>query len=244
MPARRYLIVNADDFGLSAGVNRGIIEAHERGIVTSASLMVRMPAVREAVALARARPSLSLGLHIDVGEWRFDGGEWVAVYEHAQPDDAKAFEAEVRRQLKLFRRLADADPTHLDSHQHAHRREPLKSIAVGIARQLGVPLRHLTPGVRYCGEFYGQDETARPLHDRLTPEFLGGVIERLRSGVTELCCHPAGTVDFAGAYGWERLKELRALCAPMVRDAVERADVVLSSFVDICDVASPSMEKG
>src|SRR5437870_3779943 len=47
--AARYLIVNADDFGLSPGVNRGIIEAHEHGIVTSASLMVRWPAAGEPV---------------------------------------------------------------------------------------------------------------------------------------------------------------------------------------------------
>ena len=78
MPAKRYLIVNADDFGLSAGVNRGVIEAHERGIVTSASLMVRPPAAAEAAADARAYPELSLGLHVDLGEWSYREGEWVA----------------------------------------------------------------------------------------------------------------------------------------------------------------------
>jgi YdjC-like protein len=50
MTAARYLIVNADDFGQSSGVNRGIIEAHEKGILTSASLMVRWPATEEAAA--------------------------------------------------------------------------------------------------------------------------------------------------------------------------------------------------
>jgi predicted glycoside hydrolase/deacetylase ChbG (UPF0249 family) len=44
----KYLIVNADDFGQSAGINRGIIAAHEQGMVTSASLMVRWPAAHEA----------------------------------------------------------------------------------------------------------------------------------------------------------------------------------------------------
>ena len=47
MIAQRYLIVNADDFGQSPGINRGVIEAHENGIVTSASLMVRWPAAAE-----------------------------------------------------------------------------------------------------------------------------------------------------------------------------------------------------
>ena len=49
--SERILVVNADDFGQSEGVNRGIIEAHTNGIVTSASLMVRWPAAREASAL-------------------------------------------------------------------------------------------------------------------------------------------------------------------------------------------------
>ena len=53
----RYLIVNADDFGLSPGVNRGVVQAHERGIVTSASLMVRQPAAGAAAACARAHTS-------------------------------------------------------------------------------------------------------------------------------------------------------------------------------------------
>jgi predicted glycoside hydrolase/deacetylase ChbG (UPF0249 family) len=54
MSTNRYLIVNADDFGQSHGVNRGVIEAFENGIVTSASLMVRWPAAVEAAAYARA----------------------------------------------------------------------------------------------------------------------------------------------------------------------------------------------
>ena len=55
MSPSRILIVNADDFGLSAGVNCGIAEAHDEGIVTSASLMVHMPAAAEAVTLVRNR---------------------------------------------------------------------------------------------------------------------------------------------------------------------------------------------
>ena len=65
----RAVIVNADDFGLSAGVNRGIAAAFEGGIVTSASLMVRPDAAAEAASYARLHPVLGVGLHIDLGEW-------------------------------------------------------------------------------------------------------------------------------------------------------------------------------
>ena len=62
----RYLIVNADDLGASPGVNRGIVEAHTHGIVTSASLMVDTPWSEEAAQLAMDAPELSVGLHADV----------------------------------------------------------------------------------------------------------------------------------------------------------------------------------
>ena len=65
----RILIVNADDLGLSGGVNRGIARAHDEGIVTSASAMVRRDAIEEAAELARSRPALSVGLHVDLSEW-------------------------------------------------------------------------------------------------------------------------------------------------------------------------------
>src|SRR2546430_9059599 len=108
----RHLIVNADDFGQSRGVNRGIVAAHERGIVTSASLMVRWPAAAEAAALGRAHPRLSIGLHVDLGEWTYRDGEWVPVYEVVRLDNPAAVAQEAGRQLAAFRRLTGADPTH------------------------------------------------------------------------------------------------------------------------------------
>lgn len=60
------LIVNADDFGRSAEINRAVIRAHREGILTSASLMIAGPAAREAIELARENPSLAVGLHLTV----------------------------------------------------------------------------------------------------------------------------------------------------------------------------------
>src|SRR5262249_30986689 len=62
------LIVNADDFGLSPGINRGIIEAHRKGVVTSASLMATGDAFDDAVLLSRAHPELSIGVHLTLVE--------------------------------------------------------------------------------------------------------------------------------------------------------------------------------
>src|SRR5262249_21163868 len=119
MTELRFLIVVADDFGQSAGVNRGVVHAHRNGIVTGTSLMVRHKAAGEAVELSRTCPSLSLGLHLDFGEWRLSDGEWVPVYE-VPLGEPEAVRWEVDRQLAAFRRLVGRNPTHIDSHQHVH----------------------------------------------------------------------------------------------------------------------------
>ena len=107
----RYVIINADDFGNSAGINRGIIEAHEAGILTSTSLMVNTPATKEAVMLAGQYPELGIGIHVNfTGE-----GEKIVDLE-----DLSAVRRELAAQFDRFTDLMGRLPTHVDSHQHVH----------------------------------------------------------------------------------------------------------------------------
>src|SRR5262249_97176 len=99
MTVERQLIVNADDFGQRSGVNQGISEAYERGIGTSGRLMVRWPSALEAAAYSRVNPDLSLGLHLDLGEWAFSNETWIPLYEVAAVDDIVGVAEEVSRQL-------------------------------------------------------------------------------------------------------------------------------------------------
>jgi predicted glycoside hydrolase/deacetylase ChbG (UPF0249 family) len=227
--AARRLVVNADDFGLSAGVNAGILRAHADGIVTSASLMVRGPAAEAAVEAAAAHPGLALGLHVDLCEWSCDGGEWRPVYEVVDTGDEAAVAAELERQLERFRALTGREPTHLDSHQHVHREAPVQQVMGRRAKELRVPLRH-HGRVRYCGAFYGHGHDGLPVPGAISAERLIGIIEGLQEGATELCCHPATAFEPDMAYGAERLRELEALCDPRVGAAVDRAVVRLCTF--------------
>src|SRR5712691_2223324 len=112
MTASKYLIVNADDFGQSAGINRGIIETHERGVVTSASLMVRWPAANDAARYAREHAELSVGLHLDFGEWIYRDDEWRPLYEVISMDDDRIEVVnEIVHQLETFRSLMGKQPT-------------------------------------------------------------------------------------------------------------------------------------
>src|SRR5436853_7843493 len=128
MITNRQLIVNADDFGQSHGINRGIIEAHEQGIVTSASLMVRWPEAEDAAAYGREHPELSIGLHLDLCEWIYGEDAWSPLYEGVTLDDREAVADEVARHLEIFRRRMGRDPTHLDSYHHVHRSHRRHSI--------------------------------------------------------------------------------------------------------------------
>ena len=230
--SERVLVVNADDFGRSPGVNRGVILAHEEGIVTSATLMVRWPAADEAAAYSR-RSSLSVGLHLDLGEWEYRDGEWRVCYEVIEAQTPEAVAEEIDQQLERFEQLIGSSPTHLDSHQHVHREEPVRAALLRVGERLGVPVRHFTPRVAYSGAFFGQDGKGNPFPEAITVEALIETIESLPAGITELACHPATAADHQASYDQERIQEVATLCDPRVRAAIERCGVALLSFADI-----------
>ncbi len=233
MTEPRRLIVNADDFGLSAGVNRGIVEAHEHGIVTSASLMVRWPAATEAAVYGRSHPSLSVGLHVDLGEWSYRGNAWQPLYEVVPLNDPRAIKAEIERQIDLFQQLMGRAPTHIDSHQHVHRDEPVHTTLTKIARSLLVPLRHFTPSVQYFGGFYGQDGKGSTFSEAVSPAALIRMLADLPAGITELGCHPGYEGDFEAMYTAERAMEVHTLRDPAVRAALAAESIQLCSFHEI-----------
>lgn len=233
MSGRRILVVNADDFGRSLGVNRGIVHAHEHGIVTSATLMVRWPAAEDAAAYARRRPDLSVGLHLDLSEWEYTPHGWRAKYEVVDLADARAVEAEAHRQLGRFAELVGRLPTHLDSHQHVHREEPVRQVLRRIGERLGVPVRDVTAGIRYAGDFYGQDGRGYPYPDGITVPALVNLIRNLPDGITELGCHPGDPTDLDNVYAAERAVEVATLCHEDARRELERVGVSLRSFAQL-----------
>ena len=161
----KYLIVNADDFGYAQGVNRGIIAAHEAGVVLSTSLMVDKPSAGEATTLAKAHPNLGVGLHFTVTDQQ---GPLVDV------SDLATIEQELCRQYLRCCDLLGHPPTHIDSHHHVHLRKELKPFFTEWAGERRLPLRG-AGGAHYNGGFYGQwyDEEWTP---HSAPEFIGIVV--------------------------------------------------------------------
>jgi predicted glycoside hydrolase/deacetylase ChbG (UPF0249 family) len=227
--AERILIVNADDFGLSEGVNRGIAIAHEQGIVTSASLMVKRPAAAQASAYASHHPGLSVGLHVDLGESVYRNGEWTTEVAFEG-----AIEQEIEEQVDQFRRLMGRNPTHIDSHQHKHlRNERIESFLRALAVGLDVPLRGVGTRVRYCGNFHGQSGKGEPWHELISVDSLLRLLAEIPAGITELGCHPGAGPPFEPVYGQERAIETQTLCDPRVRAAVVENEIKLASFAEL-----------
>lgn len=218
--ATRRLIVNGDDFGLAGGVNDGIVEAHERGILTSTSMLVLAPAARQAAELARARPALSVGLHF------FEDGS-------ADLDDPGQARRAFEYQLERFRELTGQDPTHVDSHHHVHTQEERMTTFQALVEPLGVPLRR-DGKVAYIGGFWAQWEPGVTNLDYVSRSFLRHLVAtEVGEGYTELACHPARVVgDFSSSYLHERAAELATLTEPGLREELEAAGVELVGYRD------------
>lgn len=148
------LIINADDFGLASGVNRGIIECHAAGVLTSTTLMVRGAAAEEAAGLAADHPELGVGLHLNitagapvlpvgqvtslVNRDGFFYDKWRTVLRlSAGGIRLKELEAEVRAQIRRCRELG-VEPTHADSHHHIHAHPLMRRIVQSACRDEGI----------------------------------------------------------------------------------------------------------
>ena len=221
----KYCIVNADDFGASHGINRGIIEAHHHGILTSTSLMVNMPCSAEAARQSCDVPSLSVGLHVN-----FTNEGALPIVDLANSDQCRA---ELHKQFSSFHELMGRLPTHLDSHHNVHKYPQLLPHFRDLAQQYGLPLRGYSR-VRYFPSFYGQWDGETHL-EQISVESLVQMLEtEFGEGITELSCH-LGYVDpeFQSAYSIEREAELRTLCDPVIKNKLAELRIKLVSYQDL-----------
>jgi predicted glycoside hydrolase/deacetylase ChbG (UPF0249 family) len=221
----RRLIVNADDLGYDPEIDRGILEAHRRGLVTSATAMVWTPFA--AAALAAAPSSLGVGLH--------------AVLD-PELSEAAAHD-ELLRQLDRFQALRGAPPTHLDSHKHAHARPALLAAVAEVAAVRGLPVRAMDAGLRLALRGRGVTTTDGFLGDAArrpawTEPALLAALRGLADGSTELMAHPGYRPSHAAtSFGVEREVELAALTAAATRELVLVAGIQLCSYAGLAGLA-------
>lgn len=249
MAAVKVLIVNADDFGLTPGVSRGILAAHRDGIVTSTTLLVNRP-LDPALVAQLGSSRLGVGLHLNLtlgppvsrpqrvpslvnaeGTFVRDAA---AAAARAAVDEARI---ELGNQIDAFRRIMGRFPTHLDSHHHVGRYVPIRDLIFDFARALKVPVRSQDAEARAA---------ARRARLRTPDHFMGEsgpepywsrerVLEHLEAlpiGVSEFMTHPGYfDEDLAySRYGKQRETELAGLTDPAAKELIAREEIRLAHF--------------
>lgn len=251
------LIVNADDFNLTEGVSRGILEAHDRGIVTSISFMVNLPAPARILRALKKRKELGAGLHLNITLGKpvssarkiptLVGADGV-FHRRAELNFRKLSKddlaLEYRSQIEKFKKLLGRLPTHLDTHHHLHAEKKVFNVLSQVAAGYRLPIRIsgiCSSGVRKRLKAKGILTTDTLIED-LEPQkawntgSLTKILAGLEPGIHELMCHPA-KCDKAlmniSSFNRAREQELKALCSPGARAVLKKKGVRLISFADL-----------
>lgn len=249
------LIVNADDFGYTPGVTRGVVQAHREGIVTATTLMTNAPDSDGAGRIARSMPSFDVGVHVVFTYGRAltpperirslvdERGAFPRVTDLLRSGQPTAEHAlvEARAQYERARELIGREPTHLDTHHWVHDMRALEDAMLELAKETGAVLRahdgrqrsrFRDAGVRATDRFVREYQHA----GAIGVDSLVALLEHLadqEAGTVELMCHP-GDPDAAllegSRYAAERGVELRTLTDPTVRAAIDRLDIELVTF--------------
>ncbi len=227
------LIVNADDFGYSEGVNHGIISAHKNGIVTSCTVMANMPGFEHGMDLIKENPTLRCGVHMTLTCYKpllkdhktivDENGDFFRrpSEEVLKNIDLEEVYREFKAQIEKVRERVEI--THLDSHHHVHGQEYLRPVIERIASEYKLPMRQSSElsidGVRYAkclGNFY---------MDNVKEEYFEEHLAELNENeVTDLMCHPAFVDEFllgASSYNVQRAKEHKILTSQKVKKFLE-----------------------
>lgn len=212
----RYLIVNSDDFGISDGVNRGIVEAHLHGIVSSTSVMAHMPAADAGIRYAQAEaPTLGLGLHLTLSfgtpvsdparipSLVTSEGTFVSTFAELSQKmtsfSATDLEIELRAQFERFVLLAGRKPDHLDSHHHSTYYQPdAFEVMCQLAAEHDLPIRRPT-------------WLDGPAFDHMPTNADGRLVERLRESYERHGKPRTTDAMLDPIFRWERGSRVEAL---------------------------------
>lgn len=249
----RYIIVNADDFGLSPSVNKGIIEAHRNGIVTSTTVMMNMPYAYEAIQYRKAFPNLGFGVHLVLTQGMALGKDYQTLtYENGifKEENIRQRSFDIDEVIQEWTLQIDAfyemgiKPTHLDSHQSIHRFEELQSACLTIQDKYKLPFRnhfqYWHPKLKVKSAFFNKF-----YKEKLSLTTLISAINRINDGqVLEIMCHPGLNDEDLKAlspYADERQIELDLLCSLELKKQLSDLNVRLVNYSDIFEVKNPDL---
>ncbi len=203
----KILFVNADDFGYSFGVNRGIIEAHTDGIVTSTSVMVNSVAANEASVL-KDYPNLAVGLHF-------------------VPGNTGNTMKELDEQVETFISITGDAPSHIDIHKVRNDDIELKNAVGQYAKKAEIPFRY-SGKVNFIDSFFGPHADGDVSIERLLKS-----INETSEGLNELMCHVGYADEYLiehSSYNVLREQELKSINSPEAMKQIQDSGITLSNW--------------
>ncbi len=247
----RSLIVNADDFNLTRGVDRAILECHDNGIVSSTTFMANLPVENSTVRQLKKRKRLGLGIHLNA-TFQFPvsnparvrsllkDGKFRKVGEQlARPPKAKELLHEYSTQIERFIKIFGCKPTHLDTHHQLHNDPFFLGVLAETGRKFRLPIRASSLMLQSKYAAFRKQTVARFFFGNLTPEGhwthgpLETILQNLPSGVSEIMCHP-GVVDSdlkaVSSFTTGRAVEHRVFASPFFRKLLVEQGVALRHY--------------
>lgn len=235
----KKLIANADDFGLTKGVNAGTVKAFKDGIVCSATLMVNGEAAEEAFQLAKENPGLGVGIHLVLTYGKpisknlknivdANGNFLKQSVLRNMEIDLKEVEVEFRAQIEKF--ISNGmTPTHIDSHHHIHMIAEIAPLVTKLANELDIPVRDSSKhDATFLDDFYGND---------LTIDSLVNLLESNKDKeIVEMMVHPAEVDELLkgmSSYSAARKNELEILTSDEIKKYLEMNGIELINFTHI-----------
>lgn len=226
----KKLVVNADDFGYREGINKGIIYAHQNGVVTSASMFVEREGTADAIRLAKENPAIGLGIHIDLDRFfEVDHHAGLILGWLDDHHDISEVQSEIHRQLeKYFSFGFPCD--HVDSHHHAHLHPEVFPLVCREASTFKVPIVRFSEKNSFDHSKVNEMKRAIKENGLISPDhfiegwYWGNVDEPYQ--FAELMTHPG--------YGelW-REAELAHCCQPPLKQYLIDQKIDLLRFSDI-----------
>lgn len=247
------LICNADDFGHSKGVNLGIVEAYQNGIVRSTTIMAGMPGFDHAVNLAKENQGLKIGVHLTLSAGKTVGGIYSTISDregnflklaeverraYAGQLDLAEVEREYEAQIQKVTETG-IQFDHFDSHHHTHELPGVIDVFLKLAKKYDVAVRVHDKGI-LTDEFAGIKSTNNFIYtfygEQATVEELKRICQAHSEDTVELMCHPAYldvALSRSSSYSVNRTVELYVLTSDEVKAYVEENRIKLSSFSDL-----------
>lgn len=253
------VIFNSDDFGYSSGVNYGIIDAYQKGILTSTTLMANMPGFEQAVNLKKSLPNLGVGVHLtltcgdpllgNVDTLTDNEGHFKKLSYYHDPDfqiDWDQLYQEWNAQIqKVYR--SGIIPTHLDSHHHTHSFGKNQEVVIELAKKYDLPVRcnfdrhNEVKHVDYFEKYFddvGEEDQSKWQTNRTREQQIAELLTQLRKDETsEVMCHTAyidQTLKNGSSFTVPRVNQVEFLINSDFANTVKKdADIELVNYGDV-----------